>query len=243
MCELLVKAQDGLNGVWLRGRIVTIMPDGHVWGLKEAPPDFYIVKVTGVSVDAALQYLEEWHHRPRFTQLTANTNTDVFSYRMDVDVSTVKGHLTLTQVENYFTRWGCVITDHDRTSVTFDANIFALATSQGFWQKNLTGISFSDSYNGTRHEITVTGAPSAAIERLCKVEQVTYVAPNKFRINRNQARQKMCDDIYQKFQSIVIDRRRWYLSPAAMAALEGNGGVMTVTPAQLTANLRDGRAD
>lgn len=58
MCELLVKAQDGLNGVWLRGRIVTIMPDGHVWGSKETPPDFYIVKVTGVTVDAALQYLE-----------------------------------------------------------------------------------------------------------------------------------------------------------------------------------------
>lgn len=243
MCELLIKAQDGANGIWLRGRIATIMPDGHVWGSKEAPPDFYIVKVPGVSVDTARTYLEEWHHRPAFELLISDTVTDTFSYRMTVGASTTKGGLTFAQVENYFTRWGCVVTDHDRTSVTFDANIFALATSQGFWQKNLTGISFSDSYNGTRHEITVTGAPSAAIERLCKVEQVTYVAPNKFRINRNQARQKMRDDIYQKFESIVIDRRRWYLSPAAMSALESNGGIMTVTPAQLTANLRDGRAD
>lgn len=241
--ELLIKAQSNNTATpWQRGRIVCVKPDGHAWGAKESPPNFYIVKVPGVSVESAAQYLEEWHHRPVFELLSSDNVTDVHTYKMIVDVAPVRGRLTLSKVEDYFTKWGCTITGNTPNSVTFDADIFKIATSSGFWNRNVSGMRFTDSYNGTAHEIAVTGASGKAIKKQCLTHEVTYIAPNKYSINRNQALLKMRNDIYAQFEQIIIDRRRWYLSSTAMDLLD-SAGEMTVTAQQLLSHLLDGFID
>ena len=66
MAEFLIKAQDATNpdpktdasGCYKRGDIVVAMPDGHQWGKAEGLPKFVVVKIPGVSVEAAKKYIE-----------------------------------------------------------------------------------------------------------------------------------------------------------------------------------------
>lgn len=46
------------RGCYKKGDIVVVMEDGHRWGKKEGPPNFVIVKIPGVSVEAARKYIE-----------------------------------------------------------------------------------------------------------------------------------------------------------------------------------------
>lgn len=244
MCELLIKASTNNSPQpWRAGMVVTVKPDGHEWGSKETAPAFYLVKVPGVSVETATQYLEEWNHKPVFELLSEDLVTDTHTYKMTVKASSIKGALTLSQVDNYFTKWGCEITDNTLDSITFTANIFNIIKSNGFWGRDVSGLGFVDSYDTNSHTVTVTGATAQQIERACSLNGVTYVPPLSYRVNRNQAKKAMADDIYQQFNRIVIERRRWYLSNAAMSALASAGGVMTVSAAQLLQHLKDGFAD
>jgi len=81
MAELLVKAIDAVctdpgkspaelaakdaRGCYKRGDVVVVMPDGHAWGAMEGPPKFWVVKVPGLSVEAAQAYLERSETRRR----------------------------------------------------------------------------------------------------------------------------------------------------------------------------------
>ena len=65
MCEILVmlgnqshpdKALDKA-GCYKRGDAVVVMPDGHEWGRAERPPKFVVVKVPGVAVKDALDFV------------------------------------------------------------------------------------------------------------------------------------------------------------------------------------------
>ncbi len=66
MCEILVKLVDqtyptdsvkDAAGCYKRGDPVVIMPDGHEWGREEGLPKFIVVKVPGISVANAMQYV------------------------------------------------------------------------------------------------------------------------------------------------------------------------------------------
>lgn len=63
MAELLVKAQDSPvsdgPGKWKQGHVVTVKPDGHLWGAKEGLPRFVIVKVPGIDVEDVEDFLAE----------------------------------------------------------------------------------------------------------------------------------------------------------------------------------------
>ncbi len=64
MCELLVLAFDTYNPdpeqdkfAWKLGHIIDIKPDGHSWGASERLPKFWIVKIPGMAVADAQDYL------------------------------------------------------------------------------------------------------------------------------------------------------------------------------------------
>jgi len=250
MCELLVKAQDSTAaesaGKWRAGRIVAVMPDGHEWGDKEGLPDFYLIKVPGVTVDAAKAYLAEWNHDPAFELTASQVSTDSYRYKMTSSAVAAggKGTITLSQVRNFFENWGASIFASTSDSVTFEFTVFDLATSNKFWSKDVSAITFTDDYDQTDHTILVGAGPTdEQIERNCLINDVEYVAPRSFKVTRNQIRQAMQADINAALQRVMVDRRRWYITGAGMTALANNGGVLTVTPAQLVNNLRDGYLD
>lgn len=61
MAVLLIKAVDAVNddpakdasGCYKRGDVVVVLPDGHQWGRKEGPPNFFRLKIPGLSVAEA----------------------------------------------------------------------------------------------------------------------------------------------------------------------------------------------
>lgn len=60
MAEILVMARDSPSRAYRRGDIVTIQADGHEWGRLEGLPDFYLLKVPGVSVTRLERYVADW---------------------------------------------------------------------------------------------------------------------------------------------------------------------------------------
>jgi hypothetical protein len=66
MAEFLIKAIDATHsdpikdksGSYKRGDVVVVMPDGWPWGRLEGPPKFVIVKIPGMSVEAAQKYID-----------------------------------------------------------------------------------------------------------------------------------------------------------------------------------------
>lgn len=67
MAEILIKAVDATHsdpekdavGCYKRGDMVVVAPDGHVWGKEEGLPKFVVVKVPGLSVEKARDFIEE----------------------------------------------------------------------------------------------------------------------------------------------------------------------------------------
>lgn len=63
MAELLIKAVDASHedpakdarGCYKRGDVVVVMPDGHQWGRMEGPPDFFVLKIPGMSAEEAAE--------------------------------------------------------------------------------------------------------------------------------------------------------------------------------------------
>lgn len=66
MAEFLIKTIDANHsnpvkdkaGCYKRGDVVVVMPDGWQWGRLEGPPKFVIVKIPGMTVEAAQKYIE-----------------------------------------------------------------------------------------------------------------------------------------------------------------------------------------
>ena len=252
MAELLIKATDSpvpdSAGKWYAARIVYVGEDGHQWGGREAPPDFYILKVPGISKADADQYLQEWRHGITYSVVNSQPALDGYRIKATSDAvnSQGKGTITLAQVEAFFTKWKATIQSSTADSVTFDISIFNALTSQGFWERDLTGITFTETqYNQSTgsHLIKVTGATSEQIQQQCQMRGVAYVAPSSFLATRAEARQMFEEDIASAFREIMVERRRWYISAAGMTALQNAGGILTVTPAQAIANLVDGFAE
>lgn len=70
MCEMLVMNQDNENekitdpilrarGLFARGHVVAIKPDGWQWGRKEVAPKFHVLDV----VDATVEEMQRYLHR------------------------------------------------------------------------------------------------------------------------------------------------------------------------------------
>lgn len=253
MAEFLVKAQDSTaqesDGKWRAGRIVVVMPDGHEWGVKEGLPVFYLIKVLGVTVEDAKQYISDWNHAITYNKDVHQQSTDGYRYTLTSSAVAAggKGSLTLAKVQNFFDKWNASIQSNTSSSVTFDVSIYGLATSSGFWGKNTSAITFNEtSYNETTGEhiieVITPEITDTQIEQNCLVNGVEYIAPRSFKVTR-AVRQAMRDDIEQAFSRLMVERRRWYVTAAGMNALANNGGVMTVTPTQFANNIRDGYLD
>lgn len=254
MCELLIKAADAPvsdgAGKWYAATIVFIADDGHSWGSAEGPPDFYILKVPGVSKVSAQQYVETWRHNPTYSIVNSQPAQDAYRIKLTTGAVSIsgKGAITRAQVESFFTRWNAVIQSTTADSVTFDVSIYAALTSAGFWGRGVSGVTFSETqYNqATGSHLIEVISPQITDQQIqfqCEENAVSYVSPRSFIGMRADVRSQMQNRIAAKFKEMQIANRRWYVSQTGMTALQNAGGIMTVTPAQLVANLRDGFSD
>ena len=249
MAEFLIKAEDSpiadSADKWYQAAIIFVAEDGHTWGTKEGPPYSFILKVPGISRADAVEYISEWRHNVTYTVVNSQPSQDGYRIKLQSDAISLsgKGAIVRAQVEEFFTKWKCAIQSTTANSVTFDVRIYNALTSEGFWDRDVTKLSFLETeYNqstGSHLIEDVSGATDAQIQDVCQTKGVAYVSPRSFIATRQEARQKFQDEIAERFRQIGIDRRRWYVSDAGMTALRNAGGILTVTPQQFVANIID----
>ena len=253
MAEILIKAVDSSvpDSVdkWYAARPVVAMPDGHGWGSKEGLPEFYLIKVPGVSVDDVKAYLEEWNHVPTIDVVGSDLVVDGFRIRINSNRVSASGKhkLTLAQVESYITGWGGVVVNVANESVTFDVTIYDALASPSFWGlDDMTGFTFvetSYTQGAGSHTIQVLASPYTNKQMGDAVQGRggALIPTDSFSITRDAVRKAFEDDITSKLREMRQDHRRWYVSAAGMVAMAADpDGVLTVTPAQLANNLVDG---
>ena len=89
MAQLLIMAFDTFGKdpesdrlAWKTGHVVDVKPDDHVWGKKEGPPKFYVLKAPGVKVEEAQAYLEA---KLDLTNVEEPVQTGIRKFRFDID--------------------------------------------------------------------------------------------------------------------------------------------------------------
>jgi hypothetical protein len=251
MAEFLIMAEDTAapdsSGKWYGAQFVVVAEDGHEWGSEEGPPVFFIVKVPGVSKADAEEYITEWRHNPSYSVVNSNLAQDGFRIKMTSDAVSAsgKGTIMLSQVRNYFERWGATVQSSTANSVTFDIRIYNAITSRAFLGRDVSGVQFVETeYNQSTGshlvEVVSPAITDQQIQQVCQAQGVVYVAPRSFIATRAEVRAKLQDEIASRFREIMIERRRWRISAAGMTALQNAGGIMSITPQQFVANITDG---
>ena len=124
MAEILIRAVN--NGdvenkqAYKIGMPVVIMQDNHLWGSKESPPNFYLLKVPFISVDKVLKFIkpqmvtiadEEIIYRRRLWKIRVKDLPTVVKQKFKdngeliikaTDTYTGEYDYTWTQIKNYF---------------------------------------------------------------------------------------------------------------------------------------------
>ena len=129
MAELLVLAKAGYTnpdsakdrqGCYKKGDIVHVAEDGHTWGLKEAPPDFVIVKIPGPTRAQAEQYRDHWMIDPQFAVVSNDPATDTFTIQISNanPGSANQAGLTQAMVESFLNNWGATVQGFAANQVT-----------------------------------------------------------------------------------------------------------------------------
>ena len=104
---------DYLSDMWHqthRGEVIVIKPNGWAWGGKERPPEYIVVKITGLSVAQAAEYIQGL--------LDSTLYDSTISPQPDtVDVKERKSYFLESFVDSALTLWST-----DSSFVTMNKN-------------------------------------------------------------------------------------------------------------------------
>jgi len=254
VAEFLIKAQDASvpnsSGKWYAARIVMVEEDGYVWGGKEGPPKFGIIKVPGISKASSVQYMEAWHHKTNVSIITHDVPSDTYGLRIDSERVSVTGKnaFTLNQIENFFTNWNAVVADVQDSEILFTVSVYDAITSPAFWEVDVSSIVFKEtSYDEVTgdHVVRIQQSPysDAHMKERIETQGGVVIPPRSFSMHRSKAWIAFNADIKFKLEQPGYDRRRWYVTAVGMAALQAANGIITVTPTQFLSNIADGLDD
>jgi len=254
MAELLIKAtsashpdpEKDLDGCYKKGDLVLVMPDDHRWGLKEGPPKFVIVKVPGIARETVFQYLTSWKRHVDFEVVSVNTATGVYQIRIRCINPGASGAANLTRdnIETYLNNWGATVDSVSVNQVTFTLRLWQTLQSNGFWDFDVSGVSF-DLVDYTNPIATVdVELPGISIKKASDriVENAGVVVSDngvdqiRFTIDRS--------DVLAAFQTSIKDkvedtftRRKYYFSEADVDTALSMGGVIELTAGQVTSRI------
>ena len=263
MAELLVRTLDNIHpdptidrmGCFKKGDIVHVGEDGHGWGSKESLPDFVLVKVPGVSLAAAIAYRDAWKSDLQFAVVFSDQATD--SYQISISntnagAGAIAG-VTRSQVEEYLSSWGLSVVSINANEVVFNASIYDVAVSQGFWNLPVDRLVFNElAYDQSTGLHTISTDYSSVPPKYWHIPALrvsafggTVVSDSNqvltWSVGRSVVRQVFQQDVKEKAE-YIWKTRRWSFSPSDVDAAVAAGGVVTQTPAQVTAKLRDATA-
>lgn len=265
MAEILVRAgsvthaDPGIDraGCYKHGDIVLAKPDGHEWGRLEGPPTFVVVKVPGVTPEAAEAWAQSWDYEYDVTVLQRNVAQDGWRFKVVNLQRGASGGATpeTERLREFFERWGASFVRRDADGVVLDWRIRDGAMSAGFLGANpaTVGVVITETdYDSTAgwHAYSVDWSAST-VERigLHIVKRIVSLGGEIIDTNGSVAtyrlpRDKVRDAFVQHMRdaSTAYKRRRFMVSPAIMAAAFAAGGTLTLTQAGFAAALTDHRS-
>lgn len=261
MAELLIKAIDATHsapakdarGCYKRGDPVVVMPDGHAWGTREALPKFVLLKVPGVTVAQAQQYIAPWTRTYTFNVVSSNLPADTHTMTIAVSAGVAAGGaggIAREQVEAFLNNWNATVNSVAANSVNFTSGILNAIRSAGFWNRDVSAITFTEvSYTQAsgNHRVRAdypAGMTAAQVEDAIRIRGGVITTHNTgtrrvtFDITRATVRSHFEATVAARLGNLW-NRRRFRLTEAEVAAIEAAGGIVTRTPAQVQATLRD----
>jgi hypothetical protein len=268
--ELLVRLKDGtcpeVEANPLRGYIVVVKPDGHIWGRCEVPPEYGVATVPGLDPKAHVERERPWHMVADLSIVTADYVNDAFRMRLAAtawNTRTGEGKITeagllKAKADLFLATWNATGISFSDNAAEFDIRIADAYRSRQFWNgKDLAGFSLADvSYDQATgvHRVritypaTLTTKERDEFQALC-AELTTFVSINTATrqvtvdIRRSTVRDRFIEEATGAIQRIILRRRRFRLSEAACRAIEAAGGRLTIAAADLPAQILDHLTD
>ena len=112
--ELLVRATDGSN--YNKGAIVTVKPEGQVWGRMEQPPNYIHLTVTEVTPEQVMHYIYKWDIKFQH-EILAQTDLG-YRIRVSVDPAYISASdVGKNEMKNKMSDW--IANEYGGQSITF----------------------------------------------------------------------------------------------------------------------------
>lgn len=236
-----------------KGGIVTVRPVSWAWGAKEALPDWIQVTVTGVSFATARDFMTRWRRQLSVEVVESDMSVDRHRLRLTASPtrsSDGKGAITREQVESFLSEWRATVVQFGSNEVVCDVLVGEMAASDGFFDADVSGVTFSDSYDHASGVHTITAQYSGFAANVVSNKILMLggeVLSNDgsevvYSVDRPTLRTRFIEDLERTFSGDV-DRNRWYIDPTAVDQVIASGGHTEVTLTQFQNNLRDALND
>lgn len=271
--ELLVMARDKIHpnaeknrvGSVKKGYIVEVREDGCPYGSGEGLYTFIIVKIPGVSLEQAERrlYVSPWLRYIDWEIVVFNASMDgyrikVFATQISVTAQDVNyGKISLSDIQDYLAGWNGLVHSHSDNEIIFDLGTYEMVKSTSFWEKNTSGVIFSEEYNQLTGIHTITAdfsakdwPPEKVLEHIEDREGNVISYANKvitFEIQGtgnpeahagNIPLKHFKNETKEKVDKILY-RRRFYIDRDTVDYVIGLGGIVSITKQQFLNYLID----
>jgi len=122
---VLIKASDSTvssKRQWKRGYVVDVVADGYIFGNREVYPYFYHIHVSGITLQAARDLVEEWNHKVTIDSISHDPTTMLRRIKVTSRRTSQSGkhNFKSNDVTTWVTEWGGTVVDSGPKDFTFD---------------------------------------------------------------------------------------------------------------------------
>jgi len=235
-----------------KGAVVEVRHVDDGYGAAEVPPNFVRIKLSDGFLSDLEQYGGRWERNVDWQVVSHDTVLDVFELRIfstNPGLSNV-GAITLNEVSSIVLDWNGTIISNTTNEVVFDIGIFNAIKSFAFWQlAAVNAVTFNeisyDQATGTHRisaDYSLTGARPKNVDELVRQKGATIVSHSgkiiTFDITTSVVTAQIKTYFKDKLKKVVL-RRRFSIPIANVDTAIAAGGEITVTLAQLQANIID----
>lgn len=239
-----------------KGSILVARPDSWQWGTQEGLPNFIRVTVSDATYQQAAAFVVPWLRRTTWSVVSSDTVTDKYTIKLSNSVLRADGlgGFSEGEVNAFVASWNGTNVQRLATGeVTFDVLISSALQSNGFWNRDVSSVSFhEDAYNQSTGQHTITATIPTAINFNQAINEIIARGGDiltsslsartiQYQMVRDDASNQFRDYIQNKTATLV-SRARYYISAANVDAIVAAGGTITRTKAQFLAALLDNAA-
>jgi len=235
---------------WSKGDIVLARPVGWRWGAKEGLPRFVHVTISNRTYKQVTQYLGQFQRKIKWSVESSNNVTDIHTMRLtSAQIGPGgKGGYPKAEVEPILTDFGATNFVQSGGELLFDMDIATVIQSSGIWNVDVSGVTFvHENYTDPEHTLTATltvlNDINAFVANVISLEGDILAIDRsartvQFRMSRDDVKAQFKRWI-TRFMNKKYARARYRITGAAVDNAISQGGEVTISAAQLAANLVD----